>query len=115
MKRFGLVGLEISGNFFMLCMYYDQNLGFYSQFNNSRDWCVSRQLWWGHRIPAYRCNFENNSTWFAARSEEEALLLAKKIYGNTVQVEQDIDVLDTWFSSALLPFTSIGWPSQVII
>ncbi|XP_033210927.1 valine--tRNA ligase-like isoform X2 [Belonocnema kinseyi] len=86
----------------------------FSWLGNIRDWCVSRQLWWGHRIPAYRCNFENNSTWLAARSEEEALLLAKKLYGNTVQVEQDSDVLDTWFSSALLPFSSIGWPSQAV-
>ena len=83
------------------------------QFNDSRDWCVSRQLLWGHRIPAYRCSFDNNDTWLAARSEEEALLLAKKKYGNSVQVEQDSDVLDTWFSSALLPFSAVGWPSQV--
>ena len=87
----------------------------YSTYYDFRDWCVSRQLLWGHQIPAYRCSFENNNEWFVARSEEEALKLAKKKYGNNIKVEQDSDVLDTWFSSALLPFSTMGWPSQVII
>lgn len=73
---------------------------------NPVDWCISRQLWWGHRIPAYRIKGEDE--WIVARSEEEAL---KKI-NRSVVLEQDPDVLDTWFSSALFPFSIFGWPEE---
>ena len=73
--------------------------------NNIRDWCVSRQLWWGHRIPVYYT--EDNSP-FAALSWEDA----QKKAGDRKIVRQDEDVLDTWFSSGLWPFATLGWPEQ---
>ena len=75
---------------------------------NIRDWCISRQLWWGHRIPIW---YGPDGLQFAARSESEALEQAIERYGNTVELEQDEDVLDTWFSSGLWPFSTLGWPS----
>jgi valyl-tRNA synthetase len=89
---------------------------------NIRDWCVSRQLWWGHRCPAYLVKIQgvletpsngNNDHWVAARNEEEALEKASKKFNvdkSKITVTQDDDVLDTWFSSALLPFSVFGWP-----
>jgi valyl-tRNA synthetase len=70
---------------------------------NIHDWCISRQLWWGHRIPAWRCG--DCKEVIVARETP-----AKCTQCGSVQLEQDTDVLDTWFSSALLPFTSLGWP-----
>ncbi|XP_072756562.1 valine--tRNA ligase, mitochondrial isoform X2 [Anoplolepis gracilipes] len=101
----------------------------YNWLENIRDWCVSRQLWWGHRIPAYSINHGdnnynsdnsdiftpnsiNNTTWIIARSEEEAYLRAREKYGDTVSIRQDPDVLDTWFSSAIIPFVTLGWPEH---
>uniref|UniRef100_A0A1B6D572 valine--tRNA ligase n=2 Tax=Clastoptera arizonana TaxID=38151 RepID=A0A1B6D572_9HEMI len=72
---------------------------------NIKDWCVSRQIWWGHQLPMY----EYNSKWIAAHSLEEA---AKCFCTSPANVKQDPDVLDTWFSSALFPFTSLGWPNK---
>ncbi|CAH1371750.1 unnamed protein product [Tenebrio molitor] len=95
--------------------------------NGIRDWCISRQLWWGHRIPAYfvrlksRCTgkpiqeAEANAHWISGRTEEEAREKAAKIYKTTVDdviLRQDEDVLDTWFSSALFPFSIFGWPEE---
>ncbi len=74
---------------------------------NVRDWCISRQLWWGHRIPIYKCNECGEVV--AAKSEEAAL--AKLKCGHKL-VTQDPDVLDTWFSSALWPFATLGWPKD---
>jgi valyl-tRNA synthetase len=71
---------------------------------NIQDWCISRQLWWGHRIPAW---YDENGNVFVAHSEAEALKLA----GNK-HLKQDDDVLDTWFSSALWPFSTLGWPDK---
>lgn len=79
-----------------------------------RNWCVSRQLWWGHQIPAYFCTVNNETNWIVARSKEEALKSFTEKYGNDVEVHQDSDVLDTWFSSAILPFSSLGWPIKVM-
>jgi len=73
--------------------------------NNIYDWCISRQLWWGHRIPAWTC--ENCKHMIVAR---EAPLTCSKCGG--VKLEQVSDVLDTWFSSGLLPFTTLGWPEK---
>ncbi|VDM65122.1 unnamed protein product [Strongylus vulgaris] len=72
-------------------------------FANKDPWCLSRQLVWGHRIPAYKAN---DSPWFIANS----LLDALKHFGEDVQIEQDHDVLDTWFSSSLIPLVNAGWP-----
>lgn len=84
-----------------------------------RDWCISRQLWWGHQIPAYSCSDQANPTnqvWVAAQSENEARLKAAQklnVAESNLTIVRDEDVLDTWFSSSLQPFASVGWPEQV--
>lgn len=75
---------------------------------NVRDWCISRQLWWGHRIPAW---YTPDGEVIVARTEEEAKEIALEKYG-TSDIVQDEDVLDTWFSSALWPFSTMGWPEE---
>jgi valyl-tRNA synthetase len=99
----------------------------YRWLDNIRDWCVSRQLWWGHRIPAYFARVsdevpyinkndpENVDRWIVARTEAEARTqAATKLGVNESQIEltQDEDVLDTWFSSGLFPFSVFGWPNH---
>jgi valyl-tRNA synthetase len=75
--------------------------------NNIRDWCISRQIWWGHRIPVY---YATDGTYVAARDEAEA---RKKLnLPEHTSLRQDEDVLDTWFSSWLWPFSTLGWPNQ---
>jgi valyl-tRNA synthetase len=81
---------------------YNQWLG------NIQDWCISRQLWWGHRIPAW---YGPNGEIVVARTEEEAQQKAAAA-GITGEIKRDDDVLDTWFSSALVPFSTMGWPEQ---
>ncbi len=78
---------------------------------NIRPWCISRQLWWGHRIPIYYVDGDHNRP-ICARNEAEATEIARKKYGDGVTLEQDPDVLDTWFSSGLWPFSTLGWPHQ---
>ncbi|GHU69401.1 valine--tRNA ligase [Clostridia bacterium] len=78
---------------------------YYNWMENIRDWCVSRQLWWGHRIPAYYC--DECGTMVVARSKPERC----ESCGST-ELRQDEDVLDTWFSSALWPFSTLGWPQD---
>jgi valyl-tRNA synthetase len=83
-----------------------------------KDWCISRQLWWGHQIPAWYVVSETNGAiadhtpFVVAYSEEEARQKAKQQYGDKIQLEQDPDVLDTWFSSGLWPFSTMGWPQE---
>lgn len=76
---------------------------------NIRPWCISRQLWWGHRIPAWYVDGDQSKI-VVARSEEEAWEQARHQYGTVTSLEQDPDVLDTWFSSGLWPFSTLGWP-----
>ena len=72
-------------------------------------WCISRQLWWGHQIPAY---YGPNGEVYVAATEEEAQAEAKEKHGEEVQLTQDPDVLDTWFSSGLWAFSTLGWPEK---
>ena len=93
---------------------------YFNWMNNIQDWCISRQLWWGHRIPAYYLKSEECEkgceSVFVAANVEEALDMAKAKTGNgaltVADLEQDPDVLDTWFSSWLWPFSTLGWPEK---
>ncbi len=76
--------------------------------NNIQDWCISRQLWWGHQIPAW---YDDNGNYYVARDEQEAIAKAAA-QGYTGKLTRDNDVLDTWFSSALVPFSTLGWPEE---
>jgi valyl-tRNA synthetase len=78
---------------------------------NIRDWAISRQLWLGHRIPAWYVNGDEN-TYIVAHTEAEAYEKARAQYGADVQLAQETDVLDTWFSSGLWPFSTLGWPEE---
>ena len=80
---------------------------YFEWMNNIQDWCISRQLWWGHRIPAW---YDDKGNIFVGRSEEE--LRTTNQLGDDVDLRQDDDVLDTWFSSALWPFSTQGWPND---
>lgn len=82
---------------------------YYNWLENIRDWCISRQLWWGHRIPAW---YGPDKYIFVARDENEAKEMAVKHYGKEMELIQEEDVLDTWFSSALWPFSTMGWPEK---
>ena len=82
---------------------------FFQWMKNIEPWCISRQIWWGHRIPAW---YDNNNNIYVAVNEREALNLAKKKNKKIVKLKQETDVLDTWFSSALWPFATLGWPNK---
>lgn len=89
---------------------------------NIRDWCISRQLWWGHRIPAWYVTLDDdqlkdigsyNDHWVVGRNEKEAISEANRIFpGKKFELVQDPDVLDTWFSSGIFPLTVLGWPDE---
>ncbi|BFG23275.1 hypothetical protein CerSpe_095490 [Prunus speciosa] len=88
---------------------------------NIRDWCVSRQLWWGHRVPAWYVVHEGDNPdnfgasyerWVVSRNEDDAQAQASKKYDGKFQLIQDPDVLDTWFSSGLFPLSVLGWPDD---
>jgi valyl-tRNA synthetase len=82
---------------------------YYQWMRNIEPWCVSRQLWWGHRIPAW---YDEEGQIFVEETEAEALAAAKAKHGRDVTLIQDEDVLDTWFSSGLWPFSTLGWPED---
>ncbi|MBP9708575.1 MAG: valine--tRNA ligase [Oligoflexales bacterium] len=80
---------------------------YYQWLENIQDWCISRQLWWGHRIPAW---YDENNQIYVGRNEEE--IRKKYNLSSATTLRQDEDVLDTWFSSALWPFSTLGWPEK---
>jgi len=80
---------------------------YFEWMNNIEDWCISRQIWWGHRIPAW---YDNDNNIFVGRNEKE--VREKHSLNNDIELRQDEDVLDTWFSSALWPFSTLGWPEK---
>jgi len=95
--------------------------------DNIQDWCISRQLWWGHRIPCYLVtipgkidnpDINNNEHWVVGRNEAEARENAAKKFNvgkknkKNIKLSQDEDVLDTWFSSGIFPMSTMGWPNQ---
>ncbi|MBV8412181.1 MAG: valine--tRNA ligase [Alphaproteobacteria bacterium] len=82
---------------------------FFRWMENIEPWCISRQLWWGHQIPAW---YGPDRKVFVALSEDDAKAEARGHYGRDVSLERDPDVLDTWFSSALWPFSTLGWPDH---
>ena len=82
---------------------------YFEWMRNIQPWCISRQLWWGHRIPAW---YAPDGTVFVAEDEATALADARAKLGSDVELRQDEDVLDTWFSSALWPFSTLGWPDE---
>ncbi|MCL6229710.1 valine--tRNA ligase [Bartonella bilalgolemii] len=84
---------------------------YFNWMQNIQPWCISRQLWWGHQIPAW---YGPDGMIFVEKNEKEALDSALSYYGKTVQLTRDQDVLDTWFSSALWPFSTLGWPDKTI-
>ncbi len=82
---------------------------YFDWMENIQPWCVSRQLWWGHRIPAW---YGPDGTPFVEETDAQANAAAAAHYGEEVELVQDEDVLDTWFSSALWPFSTLGWPEE---
>ncbi|MGQ3017795.1 valine--tRNA ligase [Phenylobacterium sp.] len=82
---------------------------YFEWMRNIQPWCISRQLWWGHRIPAW---YGPDGKAFVAETEDEAKAAAREHYGRDESLKQDEDVLDTWFSSGLWPFSTMGWPDK---
>tara|TARA_Y100000588_G_scaffold115613_1_gene126655 strand:- start:500 stop:3151 length:2652 start_codon:yes stop_codon:yes gene_type:complete len=82
---------------------------YFEWMRNIQPWCISRQLWWGHQIPAW---YGPDGEIFVAHSEEDALAAAQTHYGKATPLTRDEDVLDTWFSSGLWPFSTLGWPEE---
>ncbi|ORC90745.1 putative valyl-tRNA synthetase [Trypanosoma theileri] len=106
-----------------LCLYPSSHEAvWYHWLENIKPWCVSRQLWWGHRIPAYKCSGvippTHEDPWVVARNLDEAKSKAKVKFNLTdaemeqLVLDQDPDVLDTWFSSAMWPYSTLGWPND---
>lgn len=94
---------------------------YFTWLENINDWCLSRQLWWGHQIPAYYVSVageahgigESSERWIIARTEAEAKEKAQRMFpGQDISLTRDPDVLDTWFSAGLWPFATLGWPKK---
>lgn len=91
------------------------NREWYKWVGSQKDWCISRQVWWGHQIPAYKCQANDQTVWIVAQNQQEANLKATKrlnVAPDKIKMTQDEDVLDTWFSAGLLPFSALGWPKK---
>ena len=84
---------------------------YFQWMHNIQDWCISRQLWWGHRVPAW---YDVDGNCYVARDAASAAGQARARHGREVPLRQDEDVLDTWFSSALWPFSTLGWPQPTV-
>lgn len=82
---------------------------YYNWLENIRDWTISRQIWWGHKIPAY---YTPNNDLIVATTLEQAQEICKEKYGQVYELREETDVLDTWFSSSLWPFSTMGWPER---
>jgi valyl-tRNA synthetase len=82
---------------------------YFQWMHNIQDWCISRQLWWGHQVPAW---YDEQGNVYVARSEADAQAQARAKLGRAATLRRDEDVLDTWFSSALWPFSTLGWPER---
>ena len=87
------------------------NATYFEWLRNIQPWCISRQIWWGHQVPVW---YGPDGHAFVEETEEEAHLAAVAYYGETTDLTRDTDVLDTWFSSALWPFSTLGWPQETI-
>ncbi|XP_054834511.1 valine--tRNA ligase, mitochondrial isoform X2 [Eublepharis macularius] len=121
MARRALEAVE-SGGLKLIPEFYEKN--WRNWLLKTNDWCISRQLWWGHQIPAYRVTVlgspdlrdeESDGLWVVGRTEAEARKKAAGMLGKSeedLKLVRDVDVLDTWFSSALFPFAALGWPRQ---
>ena len=83
---------------------------YFEWMRNIQPWCISRQIWWGHQVPAW---YGPDGHFFVEMTEDEAQAAAERHYGRKVELSRDGDVLDTWFSSALWPFSTLGWPEEV--
>jgi valyl-tRNA synthetase len=84
---------------------------YFEWLRNIQPWCISRQIWWGHQVPVW---YGPDGHAFVEETEEQARLEAARHYGEAAELTRDTDVLDTWFSSALWPFSTLGWPQQTI-
>ncbi len=82
---------------------------YFEWMNNIQPWCISRQLWWGHQMPIW---YGPDETIFCEENEQQALAAAEKHYGHKVELRRETDVLDTWFSSGLWAFSTMGWPNK---
>lgn len=111
----------VSGRLQLVPKFHEKN--WKTWMDNVGDWCLSRQLWWGHRVPAYKVGVsppggdppDPPGLWVVARSEDEARDEAARLCRvppKDIELQQDPDVLDTWFSSALFPFAALGWPEE---
>jgi valyl-tRNA synthetase len=110
-KMFEESQIGVENDFLKLIPESRKNL--WNQYTNnfSKDWCLSRQLWWGHQIPAYKCSLKKDFIWVVARNIEEARAKGEEFFKTKqITIEQDEDVFDTWFSSAILPLAIFGWP-----
>ena len=107
MKPLAERALEVVRNGEIIITPKRQEKIYYNWLENIRDWCISRQIWWGHRIPAY---YAEDGTMFVAENLEDAKKESIAKYGKEVPLREETDVLDTWFSSALWPFSTMGWP-----